>query len=62
MAYRYVKPGTEVKLWVDDRVFHGIVTAVTDQDNIEARVGDLTGYVGVRSVTHPNRFDATPPP
>ena len=61
MAYRHVKVGTEVKLVVAGRVLHGIVTAVTDQDHIVARVGRVGGYTGVRSVTHPNRFTGTAP-
>jgi len=61
MAYRHLKVGTEVKLEVGGRVLHGIVTTVTTQDSIVARVGQVGGYLGVRSVTHPNRFVGTAP-
>jgi hypothetical protein len=61
MAYRFLKVGTEVKLEVAGRVVHGIVTTVTSQDVIVARVGRIGGYAGARSVTHPNRFVGTAP-
>lgn len=34
-----IRPGTEVTVQVGDRLRHGIVESVDDQDNITVRVG-----------------------
>jgi len=34
-----IRPGTALMVEIDGRIRHAIVTAVTDQDNIEVRLG-----------------------
>ncbi len=34
-----IRPGTSIKVIAGDRVRHAIVTDVTDQDNVEVRIG-----------------------
>jgi sRNA-binding protein len=34
-----IRPGTAIKAKIGDRIRHAIVTEVTDQDNVEVRIG-----------------------
>ena len=63
MATRYLKVGAEVQLQTRDvdephriRVRHGIVTAVTSQDVITARIGRTAPVAATRMEGHGNRF------
>jgi len=45
-----IRPGTAIKAKVGDRIRHAIVTEVTDQDNVEVRVGGAGNPLSARGV------------
>lgn len=45
-----IRPGTEIMAKINDRIRHAIVTDVTDQDNVEVRVGGLGNPLSARGV------------
>jgi hypothetical protein len=45
-----IRPGTAIKAKVGDRIRHAIVTDVTDQDNVEVRVGGAGNPLSARGV------------
>ena len=56
-----IRPGTALMVEIDGRIRHAIVTAVTDQDNIEIRLGgtgnplSTTGLAADREASTPTR-------
>lgn len=56
-----IRPGTAILAKIGERIRHAIVTAVTDQDNLEVRVGGTgnplssTGVSVTREPSTPTR-------
>jgi hypothetical protein len=46
-----IRPGTELMAEIGGRIRHTIVTAVTDQDTVEVRVGGVGNPLSAQDVT-----------